>query len=410
MPTKPRLFFSHSTRDGSAERKILTDLAKSLEKKYAILLDREALVPGEDWRPTINFWIRACDAAVILVTPESIESEYCQYEWAILSYRRKQQGFLIIPVYYGATPEQISGKPHQISEISSYLNYDNGANVSERVRSQLDQRPVLDQPGRLHVLYIAKLLKQAVQNEQTIEIAANAINLELGAWDLSVDSWGYFANKAMGIGIRRATPALLQLQQYFGKKNEDELRDIVDLIGFCSWVDIASAQRIKQRAEPTSIKQDPIGLNAEQVRTAICYVLSGSERAPNYNWPVATALGVFGSYEDLHRQIGSALREALQLNGEEDDAEIKQLLDEQQTAKQPVFIVLRADGLSRQWIEDLCGCDLFARVNFLILTGEGNAARGLLSDDALLTPELPQGFEHEVWKTYESTKRILRLA
>src|SRR5262249_11324638 len=134
MALKPRVFFSHSTDKGTPERAILAALVDKLRGDYAILLDRETLVPSEDWRSTLNVWIGSCDAAVILVTQQSVASEFCQYEWSILSYRRRvRPQFLVIPIYQGVTPQQIAGKPHQISEIAGYFQFDNIENVSRGV-------------------------------------------------------------------------------------------------------------------------------------------------------------------------------------------------------------------------------------------------------------------------------------
>src|SRR6266567_7017232 len=124
MP-KARLLFSHSTEDGSPERAALMRVADAVKADdYDVLLDRTALQAGVNWRPVIDGWIKDCDAAVILVTPQSIARDYCRYEWAILSFRRRmQKQFLVIPIYLGSAPGDINTRADQISEIGGYFNF-----------------------------------------------------------------------------------------------------------------------------------------------------------------------------------------------------------------------------------------------------------------------------------------------
>jgi TIR domain len=406
--SKPRLFFSHSTEDGSSDRAILMSLEEALKADYEILLDRTALVAGGDWRSTINAWIGTCDAAVILVTPESIASDYCNYEWAILSFRRKEDSLLIIPIYYGTAPEAIKGRAAQINEISGHFNFDNINNVTRKVRERLVAEIGLKKERhQMTILYVVKTLKDAVGFEEVIETAAGKINLDLGTWDISSDKWFKFAVKIMGVGIGRAWPVLRDLQHFFGGANEEKFGDLVDLIGFCSWVDLGSAHRIKGCALRAAATQDPLGLNAEEVKTAKGYVLSASERGPRNNWPIGTAHAVFASYEDLTRRVQSALREALDLEDGADDAKLKKYL-EARLKGEPVFVVLRAEGLNTDWLTQLR--KLFAGVTFLILTGETGTTSDLIPDDAWLKPLLPSGYEHEIWDDYDTARQFLRIA
>jgi TIR domain len=408
MPAKPRLFFSHSTENGTPERKILTGLVESLRPDYAILLDRETLVPGEDWRSTLNVWIGSCDAVVILITPQSVASEFCQYEWSILSYRRQiQPKFLVVPIYHGVTPQQIAGRPHQISEIAGYFQYESLEKASQQVGGRLkavsiESRPAEERQAR----YIAVLLQKAIVREDVIDDAAENIELPLGTWDPSVNKWLNFSIKLIGVGLERARPALRDLQQYF---DDDKFADLVQLIS-CSWVDYRSACRVAETAKRKPAERSPLGLNAERTATARCYVLSASGRAPQQNWKIGEPNWVFGGYVDLRKQIRAALIQAVDLTEDEaEDGGLEEELKLLEGDKQPVFVVLRTDGLNADLLRRLRADDLFAWVSFLVLTGEAGGPRELLSDIEQLEPLLPKGFETKFWTDYEKTKRSLRL-
>jgi len=111
-------------------------------------------------------------------------------------------------------------------------------------------------------------------------------------------------------------------------------------------------------------------------------------------------LDAFGGEDDLHARVRSALIGALKLDDDSGDAKLKSRLDSKRNLKQPVFILLDGAGLSTDVLERLRASELFAGVNFLVLTGEAGAP-GLLPDEAVLKPLLKAGFEDKVWSTYE---------
>jgi TIR domain len=405
---KPRLFFSHSTQKGSAERDSLMQLAAALETDYEILLDRKTLKPGEYWRSTINTWLANCDAAIILVHSESVASAFCQYEWAVLSHRRSiQNNFLIIPIYLGSIPKDIAARPEQIEEIGGYFEFDTIEKVVEEVKRQL-QQVVLERPGTL-IAFIASSLKGAVLSEDALENEADGLDLDLGTWDFSNDKWLKFAVKLMGSGLSApVVRALNRLKGFFGKVQADKFTEIVKLIGQCSWVDMGSALRIRACALPNPPGNGLFGLRASDARTPECYVVAGSDTPGGNHWPVSSVLDVFASEGDLHEQVRSALVYSLRLDVDTSDATFRQELDFALKV-QPYFIVLGAKGMSADWLNGLCTKELFAGVNFLVLIGE-TTPRGLLPRHSILTPELPPDFEKQVWDNYARAERILGLS
>jgi TIR domain len=407
MP-KPRLFFSHSTQKGSAERDTLIRLAAALKADYEILLDREALEAGGNWRSTINVWLATCDAAVILVHPESVASAFCQYEWAVLSHRRDfQKKFLIIPIFLGSTPKDIALRPEQIAAVSGYFEFDAFENVIARVKDQL-LRLVPEKPPGTLISYVASSLQGAILRDDAIENEAGKLDLDLGTWDFSTDKWLEFALKLMGTGLTtNVLQVLLKLQPFFGNAQADKFTVIIKLIGQCSWVDMGSAQRIRACALREVPTQGLFGLNAALAETAQCYVVTGSDTPGGNHWPVGNVLDDFAGEQHLHQRVRSALIALLLLADNASDAELRQELDLTLEVR-PLFIVLRAEGMSADWLKRLCAQELFAGVNFLVLGGE-TIPPGLLPESSILTPGLPPGFEHEVWWNYERARRTLRI-
>src|SRR5262249_61793715 len=163
MP-KARLLFSHSTEDGSAERAALMTVADALHADdYEILLDRSAVKAGGDWRRTIDEWIGACHAAVVLITPGSIASKYCTYEWSVLSNRRrKDRQFVILPIYLGSIPRDVTNRPDQIAEISGYFGFQDITSIIPDLKQRLAAEVDLAAETRNQLNLIAGALRDTV--------------------------------------------------------------------------------------------------------------------------------------------------------------------------------------------------------------------------------------------------------
>jgi hypothetical protein len=108
-----KLFVSHSSRLDdvphkwtSADRnwRLLDDTCKAIKAHYGhrieILVDKDGLVPGDQWNHRLNLWLAECHAAIILVSKRALEkSDWVAKEAAILSWRAEiDPDFALIPV------------------------------------------------------------------------------------------------------------------------------------------------------------------------------------------------------------------------------------------------------------------------------------------------------------------------
>jgi hypothetical protein len=273
-----RIFISHSAHRDPSALPVLHQLEaklKSLNQDYTVLLDHSTLRPGEDWRSALDIWCGACDAAILLVTPDSMQAEYCSYEWSILSYRKaRSQNFNILPVYYGATPEDLRGKPHQISEIQGVV-FSTIEACWPKIEAWLGKVVTNQDPTSKQAYLLANLLRKELQdpNQRQLDNALSKSNLELADWEPLEDRWEQFAFLLVGLGVPKAVLPLAPLAWAFNGK-QDSWKDVLDLVA-CSWIDNRSALRLEARTcGPCGDRA--VALNTEEPRTARLYVVKAS--------------------------------------------------------------------------------------------------------------------------------------
>ena len=110
---KLKLFISHSSRLDDVPNKwtsldrnwkLLEDTCAAIRNKYGdrvdVLVDRDGLLPGEDWNHHLNLWLSECHIAIIIFSRRAVEkSDWVAKEATILSWRADlDEEFKLIPV------------------------------------------------------------------------------------------------------------------------------------------------------------------------------------------------------------------------------------------------------------------------------------------------------------------------
>lgn len=108
-----KVFISHSSRlddvpdrytDKDVNWRLLQEVVDGLKARYGesihILVDKDGLIPGDDWNRELNLWLAECQAAIILVTKRALKrSDWVAKEAAILGWRKAlDPDFTLIPV------------------------------------------------------------------------------------------------------------------------------------------------------------------------------------------------------------------------------------------------------------------------------------------------------------------------
>ena len=115
------IFISYSRQDAA----IANELARLLERGgHDPFIDRE-LLPGQHWKDILQKQIDRCNAFVYIISPASLSSEWCQWEFNE-ALRQKKPIFPIRVQAYTELPEAVKGLGDiQILDMTGGINSDN---------------------------------------------------------------------------------------------------------------------------------------------------------------------------------------------------------------------------------------------------------------------------------------------
>ena len=104
-----RIFISHSSHSDTA-RDFVKRLAAALQDaNYEPKLDLKELKAGDVWNKELHEWMASCHAAILLLTPESIKSDWVLKEATILTWRQSLDAkFKLFPkIFAGVTEDTL---------------------------------------------------------------------------------------------------------------------------------------------------------------------------------------------------------------------------------------------------------------------------------------------------------------
>jgi len=104
-PTKPTVFISYSHKDEIWKDRLMSQLRVLSKRGFLSLWDDRQISAGEDWYEQIEKAMTAASVAVLLVSADSLTSDFIlREEVSQLLRRRDKEGLLIMPVIVRACP------------------------------------------------------------------------------------------------------------------------------------------------------------------------------------------------------------------------------------------------------------------------------------------------------------------
>ena len=94
--SQPKLFISYK-RGHQVSEEVIQEIEKELIQNFKLLLDTNMEV-SKRWTRELYDWLLGCDAAIILLSKEANDSDWCRREWAVLVARWNIKGIPVIPV------------------------------------------------------------------------------------------------------------------------------------------------------------------------------------------------------------------------------------------------------------------------------------------------------------------------
>ena len=412
---KPRVFISHSNRDAKALSFLDMVSAELSNNGFDVLVDRERLKPGADWRDEIYTWMGLCNGAVILLSQSVFEPDslWVPRETSILLWRRTlDPAFLIVPVFVDSITDRHldtgNFKDLNLREIEAILQ----ANPDDMVRLILERFEKLkwEAPTPLEELSSQVASLMGGLDEEIVRRAADILKVELGPWDPADDPRRALALRMLQVNLKQSVDVLEYLVPYM--EHETNVDRILSVIA-PSWVDLCSARWITHCACCKDVKPI-ILLNAHRKRTADMYIQRACCRTKKTMWPVITLSEIYGeaTVPEILAEIDQALLREFRLEedpfGDDVHARLDDLLKVRDSQGKPVFILLRYQSLLKKFITDLHAA--LPRITLFVLTGDELPDTSAFEPTPmrLLEPLLQPGAEKQAQNDYDYAVSVIR--
>ncbi|HEX6184620.1 MAG TPA: toll/interleukin-1 receptor domain-containing protein [Pyrinomonadaceae bacterium] len=403
---KPRVFISHSTTKDPEAAAVRDALSAALKDKFAVRVDKEHLKLGEGWRHTLNTWIGGCDAAVVLLSKDALESQFVAYEASILTFRHNIHGLPVVPLYFGVGGAEVRGsqklKPTNIAEIQSAVSGTDTAQMIEQVVAHLakvtgrDKTPIDRQVRRLEELL------GSVGESLIVDDYLPMLDYTSDPWEREDNPRRLLAIEMMSAGIEGAEKVLREIRGTLMR--EEKFDEVFELVA-TSWVDLRAASRIKEVATGEQARR-AIALEGENDLITKFYVLRASGQEAGNSWKMVRSLEFFSEnpLEDLKREVAERLRREFKLP---ESGDLEKMLDIYDRRKEPVVVAIASAGLGPAELAGLR--DAFKTVTFFYLAGENALSRDVLTqcEVEFIVPSPGEGLQKNFCDFYEESKLYL---
>lgn len=413
---KRRLFISHTSKTAAADARLERLRAALAAQDFDVIVDRDQLRAGDEWRREIYTWLGLCEVAVVLIAPRALDpaNPWVSREATILMWRRAlDPSFIVVPVLVdGVELADLEDGPFR----DLLLNEVQGEIVAQGdtdewialLAGQLADKARACAPPPLAALArpVAEQLRGVP--EDLLREAANMIAVELGPWKPQADLALELAVQLLHLGLEGSFNALDHLA--VNGMDRGRLKSLIELIA-PSWVDLCAAQCL---AEVAGRQQEyaALWLNAESLWAARMFILRASARPPGTEWdhvPFAAQVDE-GGLESLVQQLNEALIAKLKIETdvfapETPEERLARQLQRRMKARQPVFVVVKHSAGLMQYLDALKAH--FPSLCFLVLGGAGLSDDDLEPGMRIIVPRLGPNEEADARESHEYVRGVL---
>lgn len=410
-----RLFISHTSKTPSASERL--DLLREAfaAHQFDVIVDRDHLQPGDEWRREIYTWLGLCDVAVVLIAPRALDpaNPWVAREATILMWRRAlDPSFIVVPVLVDGVElgdlEQGPFRDLLLSEVQGEIIADDGSDEwIARLAGQLAAKATACAPAPVSALArpVAEQLRGV--DPDVLREAAAMIDVPLGPWKPQADLPMQLAVQLLHLGLEGSFAALDHLA-VSGLASE-RLDALIELIA-PSWVDLCAAQCVAQTAARHE-DRSALLLNADSEWAASMFIRRASARPPRNAWPHVALAGRVdgGGIESIALQLREALMVKLRIPDDvlarDADHQLALALQRRMNERKPVFVVVQHSSGVMPYIAELQS--RFPSLRFLVLGGADYPQDETEPGLTVIVPPLQPGEETEARQAHAYIKREL---
>lgn len=398
--SQPRVFISHAAHGDPSGLAFIDRLKAKLQPRFAVLVDKDDIPTGEEWRRTLNTWIGGCHAAVLLLSPRALERPWVAYEASILRFRDncKVVSVFLKPVTYQDI-QNSDLAPAAIDALQAIIA-DDADEIIAKVNAALDGVASLHTPIDQQRLFARFALKDIP--EELARQVTDQLGFDFGDW--RSNACDDLALALMSSPLKSAAKAVLQIKRYL--KDEDARKDLFQIIAN-SWVDEGSTSALRSIARRQNDLRGVTIPHALRSLTGQCYITRATNRAPLDSWKwasISNGICSENASEALEKQVEQSLLTTLRAGSSE---VLASKLRAREQMDEPVFVILPGAGLDGEIVNHLR--TRFPTVTFIALAGDDENTKKVLLRSGLTTlkPELDLGFEDKFHEQYSLAEEVL---
>jgi hypothetical protein len=403
MPLK--VFISHSSKSGFAS-KVRDGVFEGLTRKgFDVLLDKERLEPGDQWRAKLHRWLATCDAAVLLFSRDAVGtkdkpgSDWVQKEATILTWRQALNSkLLIVPALLGDVTREdtrLHGlRPLAIDEGqvvragSQDESAENAQTIVDAVVRRFDTltSPTSDPELENWMRRVAAFLQMI--SPLDLDDAATALRIAPADWAASVDQqFATFAYQMLFSGPGELLAALPILANTLSDDQRKKFAAFVLPV----WVSAEAARTIVPAARDPDDARRFVAINTQYADMAEHYVQRATCCAPQVK--IVRATGVRGEEPAMAlNAFDWAFRRTLNVRK---NAPVRLVVAACTQQPEPWFALVGQGGLAGDVLGQLR--QRYPRVTFVLVAGREfpDAAQLGLADLQQVIPPLDDTSEEQ---------------
>jgi hypothetical protein len=419
-----KIFISHSSTADPFAGQVRAAVAAGLRRRrHEVLVDMDALQPGDEWASVIYHWLAECHAAVVLVNEEALRSTWVRREVNILLWRRALGYPLkLVPAITGhLSPKDIGNagfgelEPFQYARIAQSPQLPEAA---EQLAAEIVHRftglppsALDDTPMGSWASAIASDLRE-VKSLDRLVAAARELRVEEGSLDRVRDpneGCRFVAHQLLACGRDlRVYHAITKIADF---TPVEWLSRLIDKVG-PTWVDGETARIL---LGPGGRQARTFVLNARRSQTAEQYIGRATCCAQEgYAYQTVSAVAGEAFVDEFVRDCRDAVRALLRVPP---DWEIEDALPLAGEAPEEVTFLVVNPGTTRmalvaEGVRTVQG--LFPWLTVVLLAGDAPPSQADLTDwqlrEAFVLPPLMPKEELEaqqmIWSLGELWKKV----